>query len=338
MKEEGIDENINGITRLTPYQASQLINGRLPEEYSNESGKYFTLDGDKWVGLDYSEREGFVEEFDSKEECLSWLEGESERIYEGMNIEIGERSYIIDEIKDDCVSLRDITFSENIGFPIFRNENKNFILSVLDENENIKPIEDKDIPLQEKVNFKITNDELGVAGAKTKFQWNIEAIKTLKKIEAKNRLATPEEQEILSRYVGWGGLSQAFDIDNKSWTKEYLSLKGLLTRSEYASARESTLNAHYTSPIIIKAMYKAMENMGFKTGNILEPSCGIGNFFGLLPENMNNSRLYGVELDDLTGGIAKQLYQSSNITIDGYENTNLPDSFFDMAIGNVPFG
>ncbi|SHI10995.1 Adenine-specific DNA methylase, N12 class [Sporanaerobacter acetigenes DSM 13106] len=335
---EGIDENINGITRLTPYQASQLINGRLPEEYANESGKYFTLDGDKWVGLDYSESEGFVEEFDSKEECLRWLEGEPERIYEGMNIEIGERSYIIDEIKDDSVSLRDITFSENIGFPIFRNENKNFILSVLDENENIKSIEDKDMPLQEKVNFKITNDELGIAGAKTKFQWNIEAIKTLKKIEAKNRLATPEEQEILSRYVGWGGLSQAFDIDNKSWTKEYLSLKGLLTRSEYASARESTLNAHYTSPIIIKAMYKAMGNMGFKTGNILEPSCGIGNFFGLLPESMNNSRLYGVELDDLTGRIAKQLYQSSNITIGGYENTNLPDSFFDMAIGNVPFG
>ena len=164
------------------------------------------------------------------------------------------------------------------------------------------------------------------------------SIKVLKNIEEEGRLARPDEQEILSKYVGWGGLAQAFDIDNPSWAKEFFELKSLLTSEEYSSARESTLSAYYTSPIIIEAMYEAMANMGFKTGNILEPSCGIGNFMGLLPEGMNNSKLYGVELDDLTGRIAKQLYQKNDILIDGYENSNLPDSFFDMAIGNVPFG
>lgn len=273
---EKINEDINGITRITPYQASQLINSRLPEEDKNKTGKYFALDNGKWIGLDYSGAEGFVEEFDSKKDCLIWLDGEEERIYEGMSIDIGERSYIIDEIRGDTVSLQDITFSKNVGFPIFRKEDMDFILSILDEMENDEPIEktketEVELPVQEKFNFRIINDDLGIAGAKTKFQWNIEAIKTLKDIEKEERLATPKEQEILSKYVGWGGLSQAFDIDNPSWTKEYLELKNLLTTEEYSFARESTLNAYYTSPIIIKAMYEAMENMGFKTGNILDP-------------------------------------------------------------------
>lgn len=187
-------------------------------------------------------------------------------------------------------------------------------------------------------NFTITDDELGHGGAKTKYGWNVAAIRLLNQLEEQNRLATPEEQVILSRYVGWGGLPQVFDEQNSQWAKEYVELKELLTDEEYMSARASTLNAHYTSPIVIKAMYTCLANMGFETGNILEPACGIGNFFGLVPESMKNSKLYGVELDGITGRIAKQLYQQANIAVQGFEETNLPDSFFDLAIGNVPFG
>ena len=194
------------------------------------------------------------------------------------------------------------------------------------------------LPRGERHNFRITDDELGYGGAKAKFRMNMDAITTLQTIEAEKRLATPEEQEILSRYVGWGGIPQAFDENNAAWTEEYQELKNALLPEEYESARASTLNAHYTSPTVIKAIYKCVENMGFRTGNILEPSCGVGNFFGLLPETMNGSKLYGVELDPVTGRIAKQLYQSANIAVKGFEETNLPDSFFDLAIGNVPFG
>ena len=190
----------------------------------------------------------------------------------------------------------------------------------------------------EKINFRITDDALGHGGPKTKFRMNINAIQTLKAIESEQRLATANEQEVLSRYVGWGGCADAFDETKENWSSEYAELKDLLTEEEYESARASVLNAHYTSPAVIKAIYKAIENMGFRTGNILEPSCGIGNFFGLLPESMAGSKLYGVELDGITGRIAKQLYQSANIAIQGYEETALPDSFFDVAIGNVPFG
>lgn len=187
-------------------------------------------------------------------------------------------------------------------------------------------------------NFIIKNDKLGDGGAKTKYKANIEAIKTLKHIEKEKRLATPEEQEILSNYVGWGGLAQAFDANIENWSKEYSELIELLTPLEYESARASTLNAHYTSPTVVKAIYKAVENMGFEKGNILEPSMGVGNFFGLLPEKMKESSLYGVELDSLTGRIAKQLYQKANIQVKGFEKTSFPDNFFDLAIGNIPFG
>jgi len=193
-------------------------------------------------------------------------------------------------------------------------------------------------PRVEKHDFRIINDELGYGGAKTKYGFNVAAIRTLQAIEADNRMATREEQDVLSRYVGWGGIPQAFDAENTSWGNEYAELKQLLTEDEYNSARESTLNAHYTSPVVIKAMYQAIEDMGFKTGNVLEPACGIGNFFGLVPKSMKDSKLYGVELDSITGRIAKQLYQNANIAVQGYEETNLPDSFFDLAIGNVPFG
>ena len=189
-----------------------------------------------------------------------------------------------------------------------------------------------------KTNFRITDDHLGEGGAKTKFRRNMDAIRTLQTIESEHRLATPEEQETLSQYVGWGGLPQAFDAENEQWQNEYAELKAALSEDEYTSARASVLNAHYTSPTVIRAIYQAVENMGFKTGNVLEPACGIGNFFGMLPESMSESKLYGVELDSLTGRIAKQLYQKANIQIQGFEDTNLPDSFFDLAIGNVPFG
>ena len=193
-------------------------------------------------------------------------------------------------------------------------------------------------PSQARQNYRITDDDLGVGGAKTKFRNNVEAIKTLKKIESEDRLATPEEQEVLSRYVGWGGMPQAFDEHNEDWRKEYAELKELLTEEEYNAARGSTLNAHYTSPMVARSMYDALGRMGFAKGNILEPSCGTGNFFGVLPESMNQSKLYGVELDSITGRIARQLYQKADITIDGYEWAKYPDNFFDVAIGNVPFG
>jgi len=195
-----------------------------------------------------------------------------------------------------------------------------------------------EIPQASRHNYRITDDALGVGGEKVKYRYNVEAIKTLQTVEAENRFATPGEQEILSRYVGWGGLADVFDEGKSSLANEHLELKALLSSDEYASARASTVNAHYTTPVVIKAIYQAIENMGFKTGNILEPSCGIGNFFGLVPESMRDSKLYGVELDSVTGRIAQQLYQKNSIAVQGYEKTNLPDSFFDLAVGNVPFG
>ena len=187
-------------------------------------------------------------------------------------------------------------------------------------------------------NYRITDDTLGHGGQKAKYQMNIAAIRTLQAIEAEGRFATSDEQKILSRYVGWGGVADAFDPSKENWAGEYAELKGLLTEQEYEAARASTLNAHYTSPTVIRAIYEAIGNMGFTTGNILEPSCGVGNFFGMLPEGMMDSKLYGVELDPITGRIAKQLYPHADIQIKGFEETQHPDSFFDIAVGNVPFG
>ena len=200
-----------------------------------------------------------------------------------------------------------------------------------------EPEIDPPAPLPPAENFRIMDDDLGKGGAKEKFWRNIKAIATLKQIEAEGRNATPEEQHILSQYVGWGGLADAFDPDKAGWRVEYDELKGVLTPEEYAAARASTLNAHYTSPTVIRAIYDAVENMGFQTGNILEPSMGVGNFFGMLPESMKSSRLYGVELDSITGRIAKQLYPKADITVAGFETTDRKD-FFDLAVGNVPFG
>ena len=188
------------------------------------------------------------------------------------------------------------------------------------------------------VNFHITDDALGAGSAKEKFRRNIEAIRTLEKVESENRIATRSEQQILSQYVGWGGLADAFDESKSAWAGEYQQLKELLSSQEYASARESTLNAHYTSPAIICSIYDTLDRMGFEKGNVLEPAMGIGNFFGMLPEKMQESRLYGVELDGITGRIARQLYPKADIKISGFEKTDYPNDFFDVAVGNVPFG
>lgn len=198
-------------------------------------------------------------------------------------------------------------------------------------------------PEQEKAviephNFRIQDNDLGAGGPKAKYKANMEAIHLLQTLEKEERLATPEEQEILSRYVGWGGIPQAFEENNSSWANEYLELKNTLSPEEYSAARASTLNAFYTSPTVIRSMYEALENMGLKQGNILEPSCGVGNFMGLIPESMSKANMYGVELDPVTGRIAKQLYQKNKIAVQGFEETSYPDSFFDCVIGNVPFG
>ena len=195
-----------------------------------------------------------------------------------------------------------------------------------------------DVPESQKHNFVITDDNLGVGGLKAKFRANMDAINLLHNLEFENRLATPEEQEVLSKYVGFGGLADAFDESKENWADEFKELIVTLSPDEYDAARESTLTAFYTPPVVIRSMYEALTNMGFKTGNILEPSCGVGNFMGMLPESMKDSKFYGVELDSITGRIAQQLYQKANIAVQGYEKTDLPDSFFDIAIGNVPFG
>lgn len=217
---------------------------------------------------------------------------------------------------------------ENI-VPVFEKKKSNKIKSF-----DIHP----EIPTSDRNQFKITNDNLGEGSAREKFNNNVEAIRVLKKCEEENRFATPKEQEILSKYVGWGGLPQAFDKKDSSWSNEYSILKNLLDEKEYSQARESTLTAFYTPPVVIRSMYKALENMGLKTGNILEPSCGVGNFIGMLPDSLEDCKLYGVELDSISGRIARQLYQKSTVAVQGYEDTNLPNSFFDVAVGNVPFG
>ena len=217
---------------------------------------------------------------------------------------------------------------ENI-VPVFEKKKSNKIRSF-----DIHP----EIPISDRNQFKITNDNLGEGSPREKFNNNVEAIRVLKKCEEENRFATPQEQEILSKYVGWGGLPQAFDEKDSSWSNEYSILKNLLDEKEYSQARESTLTAFYTPPVVIRSMYKALENMGLKTGNILEPSCGVGNFIGMLPDSLENCKLYGVELDSISGRIARQLYQKSTVAVQGYEDTNLPNSFFDVAVGNVPFG
>ena len=262
----------------------------------------------------------------------------------GREIAIDNRKYLIENIGkiSGDVSLRDITFQNNVGFPINRVEKIGYIQKLLEQEKTELPSEEKTeapaVPVTDRHNFRITDDAIGVGGAKEKFRNNMAAINLLHELEIENRLATPEEQEVLSQYVGWGGLPMAFDEHNAAWAEEFKELYASLSPEEYRAAMESTLTAFYTPPVVIKAMYDVLDRLGFSQGNILEPSCGTGNFFGLLPESMQNSKLHGVEIDSLTGRIAKQLYQKANIAIEGFEKTNLPDDHFDVVLGNVPFG
>ena len=259
----------------------------------------------------------------------------------GREIIIDNRKYLIESIGkiSGAASLRDITFQNNVGFPINRVEKIGYIQKLLEQEKTELPPEEKTETLAtDRHNFRITDDAIGIGGAKEKFRNNMAAINLLHELEIENRLATPEEQEVLSRYVGWGGLSMAFDEHNAAWAEEFKELYASLSPEEYRAAMESTLTAFYTPPVVIKAMYDVLDRLGFSQGNILEPSCGTGNFFGLLPESMQNSKLHGVEIDSLTGRIAKQLYQKANIAIEGFEKTNLPDDHFDVVLGNVPFG
>ena len=262
----------------------------------------------------------------------------------GREITIDNRRYVIEsigEISGD-VSMRDITFADAVGFPINRVEKVGYIRSLLskaqEEKQPEKAVSPAPAPSEPRHNYRITEDTLGVGGAKEKFRNNMAAINLLHELELENRLATPEEQEVLSKYVGWGSLSMAFDENNAAWADEFKELYASLSPEEYRAAMESTLTAFYTPPVVIKGMYEALERLGFSEGSILEPSCGTGNFFGLLPDTMAGSKLHGVEIDPLTGKIAKQLYQKANIAVQGFEETKLPDDHFDVVIGNVPFG
>lgn len=273
----------------------------------------------------------------------------------GMQVTDDGRTYTIDSVDYDfgSVSLRDDTFSQGTGFPIFRNEPVSYVRELVKEaqDQELADLAAQEAPLSiqtelapeqpqetKSQNFRITDPDLGVGGPKAKYQANVTAIRLLKQLEADGSSATPEEQEILSRYVGWGGIPQAFDSANDKWTSEYAELKELLTPAEYDAARGSTLNAHYTAPVIIESIYQAVEQMGMEPRTVLEPAMGTGNFFGMLPESMQNADLYGVELDSITGRIAKQLYPQAHITVDGFERVNFADNRFDLAVGNVPFG
>ena len=260
--------------------------------------------------------------------------------------EIDGRTFLVDRVDTahGVVNFQDITFVQKVGFPIFRTEPISFVRKIVEQADEppavlTPPKKKKQSALAYPLdadgrNYRITDDHIGEGAPLERFQRNLDAIRTLKAIEAENRTATAEEQAVLAQYVGWGGLADFFDEKNA----RYGELKDLLTDAEYAAARESTLTAFFTPPVVIRGIYAALGQMGFTQGNILEPSCGIGNFLGMLPESMSGSKLYGVELDDLSGRIARQLYQRSSIAVQGYEKTAFPDNFFDVAIGNVPFG
>ena len=282
----------------------------------------------------------------------------------GATVHMEGRAFRVDNVNfdKDSVTLQDVALAE-MRMPIFREEPLAVVRELYEQEQDIPQLSDEELDalpisavmdgkvqtfpdaaaLDEALNavpagnFHITDDDLGVGGPKQKYARNIEAIRTLFKLEEEHRGATAAEQQVLSQYVGWGGLADAFDPNKENWSAEYTQLKGLLSEDEYAAARSSTLNAHYTSPVVIRSIYDAVEKMGFQSGNILEPSMGVGNFFGMLPNTMQDSRLYGVELDSITGRIAKKLYPQADITVAGFETTDRRD-FYDLAVGNVPFG
>ena len=328
----------------------------------------------EWQAEDYLEQ---VRKAVNEKEAAEWLYVEQSRntaakpeqpqsepvstadpVIVGTRLTIDGRQFEVDSVDDHTqnVSLRDVTFEGGTGFPIFRTEPISFVRKIVEQADPAtlappQPQTDEPpavlTPPKKKKqnalaypldadgrNYRITDDHIGEGAPLERFQRNLDAIRTLKTVEAENRAATAEEQAVLAQYVGWGGLADFFDEKNP----RYSELKDLLTDAEYAAARESTLTAFYTPPLVIRGIYAALGQMGFTQGNILEPSCGVGNFLGMLPESMTGSKLYGVELDDLSGRIARQLYQKNSIAVQGYEKTAFPDNFFDVAIGNVPFG
>ena len=300
------------------------------------------------IGMDYeSERDDLVN-IKSNVDEITMLEPSSYIKYLLNNQELNkidkkEQTHKLDIAEENSTRKNkeeSILPSENLHYQNERNELKENIKTNFIKSSN--KIQDfilhPEVSINDRYNYKITDNNLGVGTPKEKFERNIEAIKVLKKCDKENRYATPEEQKIMSQYVGWGGLQQAFKKDDNSWSQEYQTLKELLTDEEYENARASVLTAFYTPPIVIKSMYEILQKMGLKEANILEPSCGIGNFFGMLPTELEQCKMYGVELDSISGRIAQQLYQKSTIAVNGYEKVDLPDSFFDVAIGNVPFG
>ena len=334
---------IQAVVNLTEYRMETYIDDVLVDCVSYGSLASLVQDGLGYLDFDslVSVTEEQLEPF-YKEEAPTPAEIQDNQELIGKEVVIDNRRYEIERISEISgdVSMRDVTFQNQAGIPINRVEKIGYIRSLLEqevlppEKENV----DVPVPSDDRRNFRITDDALGVGGAKEKFRNNIAAIQTLHELEIENRLATPEEQEILSKYVGWGGLSQAFDENNAAWADEFIELYENLSPEEYRAAKESTLTAFYTPPVVIKAMYEVLDRLGYEKGNMLEPSCGTGNFFGLLPEKMAGSKLYGVELDDLTGRIAKRLYQKATIAVQGFEDTKLPDDHFDVVLGNVPFG
>ena len=322
---------VNGIEVSEPYMTFKVDFSKEllePISYKNDSI-------DIEISSDNKNKDALSTKDDLENYANQWLD------------KLLEKNYIVEseQVFKDSINKREIYHIDYDGsFIVYTDmpyslvkefaDNYNYIVSDKIQKEDIliNPVQ------SEKINYQIMDKDLGKRTPKERYNDNVAAIRLLFSLEKQGRNATKDEQDILSRYVGWGGLADAFDESKSNWANEYLELKSLLSEEEYKSARESTLTSFYTSPVVIESIYKALNNLGFRHGNILEPSCGIGNFFGMLPDEMKGSKMYGVELDSISGRIAKQLYQNSNIAIEGYEETKLPDSFFDVAVGNVPFG
>lgn len=322
---------VNGIEVSEPYMTFKVDFSKEvlePISYKNDAI-------DIEISSDTQNKDALSTKVDLENYANQWLD------------KLLEKNYIVEseQVFKDSINKREIYHIDYDGSFIVYTDMPYFLVKEFADNYNYivsDKIQKEDIsinPIQsEKINYQIMDKDLGKRTPKERYNDNVAAIRLLFSLEKQGRNATKDEQDILSRYVGWGGLADVFDESKSNWANEYLELKSLLSEEEYKSARESTLTSFYTSPVVIESIYKALNNLGFRHGNILEPSCGIGNFFGMLPDEMNNSKMYGVELDSISGRIAKQLYQNSNIAIEGYEETKLPDSFFDVAVGNVPFG
>ena len=353
--------------KQTPHYTVELTSDAFADPFiirdntvpEGQDGQYYDVDGIYQTFETEEEAREYADTLNSAENIVKlFAQKDAERSQQeqpdkqdnadliGKEIIIDNRRYVIESISEISgdVSMRDITFANAVGFPINRVEKVGYVRSLLSKTQEEKKPENAvfsapvPVPSEPRHNYRITEDTLGVGGAKEKFRNNMAAINLLHELELENRLATPEEQETLSKYIGWGGLSMAFDENNAAWADEFKELYASLSPEEYRAAMESTLTAFYTPPVVIKGMYEALERLGFSEGSILEPSCGTGNFFGLLPDTMVGSKLHGVEIDPLTGKIAKQLYQKANIAVQGFEETKLPDDHFDVVIGNVPFG